>query len=454
MPDEIKLFPQLELAAIFLGHCIDYFLKPKGILSFVLPRSFFNAAQHEKIRNGCVNSCLIEEILDLNDVSPLFKVPCCVLYIRKKIGYTKKQEKFSGKTFVAKFNSRNVSYETALNKLNVTSTTFYLSHLNSYSAWSPNQNIQIFGLTPYFEKFKQGATLVPRSFYFVEIDQEYDGNFDNRQFKIKTNDNIPKQIPWSNFSFSGSIKSSFLFKTALSNNIVPFGLIGSHLIALPCIIINNKIKMVSAKEIENKGDLISLDWFLQCEKTWEKYKTENCKDISNIMWLNYQNKLTNQNLKHQYLIIYTASGLNAVSTIIDRNNFTLPFIVESKLYSYSTDNINEAYYLIAFLNSYIANSIIKPFQSKGLYGERDIHKKILNISFPEYDKDNDYHNKLSVLAKNSCEKVQNFIKDKNFNQYGNNMKPTELGKFRNKIRTVVNNELNEIDIILKIILNI
>jgi hypothetical protein len=47
-------------------------------------------------------------------------------------------------------------------------------------------------------------------------------------------------------------------------------------------------------------------------------------------------------------------------------------VVESTLYHYETNNVDEAYYLVAILNSSVLDELIKPMQSKGEFGERDI----------------------------------------------------------------------------------
>ncbi len=67
--------------------------------------------------------------------------------------------------------------------------------------------------------------------------------------------------------------------------------------------------------------------------------------------------------------------------IVDRKMLPFEFIVESKAYVYFTDNLLEANYLVAILNSSIPNLMIKNFQTKGLFGPRDIHKKFLMSIF-------------------------------------------------------------------------
>jgi hypothetical protein len=78
-PSNKASLPHLEIAAVFLAHSVNYFLSDTGVLAFVLPRSFMTADHHEPTRRGVVRGMQIRSVWDLRSVSPLFRVPCCVL---------------------------------------------------------------------------------------------------------------------------------------------------------------------------------------------------------------------------------------------------------------------------------------------------------------------------------------------------------------------------------------
>jgi len=82
-PAKVANFPHLEIAAIFLAYCSAYFLKEEGRIAFVLPRSFFSADHHDNSRSGKAEGYRLTSIWDLNDVSPLFRIPSCVLFAQK-----------------------------------------------------------------------------------------------------------------------------------------------------------------------------------------------------------------------------------------------------------------------------------------------------------------------------------------------------------------------------------
>ena len=77
-------FPHLEIAAIFLSYCTNYFLKEEGKLAFVLPRSFFSADHHDNTRSGKAKGLKLTDIWDLQEVHPLFRIPSCVLFLKKE----------------------------------------------------------------------------------------------------------------------------------------------------------------------------------------------------------------------------------------------------------------------------------------------------------------------------------------------------------------------------------
>ena len=73
-------------------------------------------------------------------------------------------------------------------------------------------------------------------------------------------------------------------------------------------------------------------------------------------------------------------------------------MVESKTYVFFTTSEREAHYISAFLNSDYPNSVIKDFQTRGLFGPRDIHKTILDVALPKFDPKNATHIAIADLG--------------------------------------------------------
>ena len=448
--------PHLELAALFLAHCANYFMKPEGRLAFVMPRSFLSADQHDNTRSGKLKRLKITGIWDLKEVSPLFKVPACVLFAARGFDGAVAPKTLPGREYSGKLSAHNAKRDEADSSLAITNGDFHLSRLGNATAWSFGQSILLGGNNAYRAEFQQGATIVPRLCYFVEIDQEHDGNLHDRLLRIKSSDAVKREAkrPWNNVDLRGALHSRFLFRSALANNVVPFSLSGHHLVALPAIIEHGKLRLLSPDALMAKtGELESRDWFAQVEKTWNEHKTERNKKVSFTDYLDWMKKLSAQNTTQDYIVIYTAAGANCVSVVVDNTaNCNLPFVAEHITYSYGTSNKKEAHYLCGYFNATLPNSIIKPFQAQGLLGARHIETKILEVPLPRFDETNAQHLALANAAERAATKARAYLAGKNLGPYGGNQTSTHLGRFRNEVRGHLCAELDEIDAILNSVL--
>jgi len=131
--------------------------------------------------------------------------------------------------------------------------------------------------------------------------------------------------------------------------------------------------------------------------------------------------------------------MNVAAAYFDRHNQIAPFIVDVKLYWAAFSVRQEADYVAAILNSETVNAAIKPFQSVGLLGERDIHKKLLELPIPTFDRDNKKHCKISELGTNARQEAELAIKSGIF--------PVDstIARQRGFMRKHLKSELLEID---------
>lgn len=451
-PSKVANFPHLEIAAIFMSHCSEYFLNEKGKLAFVLPRSFFNADHHDNTRSGKAKGFKITNIWDLEGVSPLFRIPSCVLFSEKAVFMRKlPDEGVAGRYFDGNLPAHNCNFKTAESKLTETENNFFYIKQGKSSAFSVRNSQANLEENPYKQLFKQGATIVPRAFYFIELTQETPQDWSDRIVTIKTSDEIQTDAkePWKGLDFTGKIESKFIFRTALSKNILPFALHEPVLVALPLTITKasqKKIQLHSADDLLRAGYPHASRWFKNAENIWDINKTENNKNTSLADYLNWQNKLTTQNLNAPYLVLYNSSAKDANSTIVKRADFDLEYMVDYKTYFFMTLDLDEAYYLTAILNSATPNLLMKDFQTRGLFGARDVSKKILDIFYPKYNEKDAKHKKLAKLSEAAHTKVSKFLEtiDKTKKVQGLN-----LGKLRLEIKKHLTKELEEIDEIVK-----
>ena len=162
--------------------------------------------------------------------------------------------------------------------------------------------------------------------------------------------------------------------------------------------------------------------------------------------IDFHRGLSDQNLNAPYLVLYNSSAINANATIVIRKEINLEFIVESKGYAFETDNLHEGYYLVSILNSAIPNALMKDFQSRGLWGARDVHKKILDIYFPKYNEEDETHKRLADISKAAHQKGALYLAT---NPPKEELTATRLGRLRVEIKKHLSPDMKEIDKIVK-----
>lgn len=459
MPQNAANYPHLEIAAIFMAYCSGYFLKENGNLAMVLPRSFFSADQHDNTRSGKAFGFKINSLWDLEKVSPLFNIPSCVIFAQRELISKNKKNTFEGYYFAGKIPAHNCHWLVAEPKLSIEPRTWYYAKQGKSSAFSTQKSTSNNKINPYKKQFKQGATIVPRTFYFIDINQDMPQNWDknpdwkDRIFNIKTAEHVKADAkkPWKDIQFSDRMESEFMFRTALAKNIMPFLLYKPELVILPIIVENDnvtkKIKLSDPSILLDNGFRYAAKWFGNNEKIWNIHRTEKNEKITLFNYLNWQNKLTDQDLNAPYLVIYSASAKDANATVVKRTEIDLEFIVESAEYVFYSYNANEAYYLAAFINSSIPNHLMKDFQAKGLFGARHVHKKILDVYFPKFDASIPEHLQLSQLSEVAHQKAKQFIQQNPPTDA--NLSAMALGKFRLNIKKHLHSELQAIDAIVE-----
>lgn len=245
LPKNSAVVTQLEIAAIFLAYCSGYFLRENGKLAMVLPRSFFNGEQHDNTRSGKVLGFKITSLWDLEKVYPLFNIPSCVFFAEHESASKKKKLVYDSLYFSGKIPAHNCHWEIAQPKLTITPQKLYYAKQGKSSAFSTSATTSSQNkLNPYKNKFVNGSTIVPRTFYFIDINQEMPDNWDkkpdwkDRIFNIKTAEHVKTdaKMPWKNIHFADRMESEFMFRTALAKNIMPFLLYKPELVLLPIII--------------------------------------------------------------------------------------------------------------------------------------------------------------------------------------------------------------------------
>ena len=431
---DVKLFTQMDLSTLFFAHAKDRYLKDNGTLAFVMPRSVLTGAkQHRPFqRQG------MTRILDVGDVSPLFNVPAAVLILSNQN--------------IAKANIPTKIYEATFDK-------HELPLIEAEPLLSMGETItnfvdpKIAGIY-YYELFAQGASLVPRNLCFVRP-----AGLPNMPI-VETDPELDKdaKAPWrmedlrqSDMKLEGQASAPYIYATLLSKHLLPFGYQKLNMVALPAKQNEHgKIEMLEdVLQFAATGHIRDFNtWFDKMRKIWsERKKSTTSETLAE--WFNYRNKLTSQNVRDSFRVIYNSSGTNLASCVMETDFEDLriyrrrvrQFVVDTTCYYFSAETVAEAHYLCAILNSQSVDQQIKAHQPEGLWGARHIHRTPFEAcAIPIFDTNNPDHLELARLSQEAHARIEE-MKGMEENRLLNG----GPGRARNAAREIVADEITAID---------
>jgi len=520
------LIAHLELATLFFARCANLYLKPSGKIGFVLPRSIFAADQHDRFRRSCgMGNATLTGIWDLEGVSPLFSVPAAVAF-GDRSGHA--NETLPGEILRGRLKRRNASTEEANRDLETEAVQFHIvqqgrrTFLSSRSCPSADGHPETMKTTrqwtdvvrasrpqsrerptpargqdarapagetpaPRFSKrgsseissrrsyyqahFREGATIVPRSFWFVEFKSAPPPRAltESSHLSVATDPRarVEAKPPYKRVNFGGAIEAEFIYATLLSTDLLPFGHLDFRPVVLPLIEDGQEYRLLNAEQARSKKCLKLAEWLDRAQTTWAEIRRGKAQKADALAWLNYRNKLTEQNPKAEYVVLYTRSATNLCAVALQvaqtrfpksaallNNRRLVPrhFVAADSTYYFETEKPEEASYLAAGLNSPKIDTLIKPMQARGLWGPRDIHKKVWEIPIPQFNPGDKAHLRLAEIAEVCEEKVKNMIHGLK-ELFKDHRGPHFIGRARTAVREALKDELSEIDAIVNGILN-
>ncbi|MEM2592684.1 MAG: hypothetical protein QXI60_08875, partial [Thermofilaceae archaeon] len=458
-----ELITQMELGTLFLLRAADLYLKPGGTIAFVLPRSIFSADQHDGLRRRTFKPELglsWTELWDLEGVEPLFNVPACVLFGVKEVQpqraqRTQREEELAGEEGIpgevlsGRLLRRNASLAEAEEALRVERVRFFLNRRGRRSYWATAAAAG--GLFSFYrDRFYQGATIVPRAFWFVEVVPSSLG-FDPNRPPLRTARRAQEEAKeaYRDVVFQGNVEARFLYATLLSTDLLPFGHLDFRPVVLPIEPEGEGYRMLTAEEARRRGFFGLAEWLERAQAEWERRRGAKAEASDLLGWLDYRRKLTSQNPRAAYRVVYTAVGTYPCACVLASGPLGFEvagqrlqlqgFVCEHKLYVCEMASKDEAAYLAAILNAPVVSEQIQPMQSRGQWGPRDIEKKVLDLPIPKYDPEREEHRRLAELGKACSEKVAAWL------AAGNARKIRSIGRLRQIIRNMLQLELQQID---------
>ncbi len=370
-----------------------------------------------------------------------------------KIEYPVRALKVSGK--LPEDQHKIISLSEAREKyLKIEVAELYLNIIGSRS-FLDYRKIELHGKkSDYYNDFYQGATIVPQPCWFIDIIDSSHPEFvfvqTSRRAKVrgKVEADIGP-LP---------VEREFIYGVLTSAEVLPFCHLPPNTAVLPIRPTSSGYEIVRREKARELGYPYLAEWLEKAERIWDKVRGEKKEKMDIYERLDYQRLLTRQNPRRKYKVVYLRSGTHLASSIVINEPIRVDsyilngVIIESTLYWFETDNREEAYYLTAVFNSSILDNLIKPLQSKGEFGERDIHKKPLEFPILRYDPSNDLHRRLAELGEKATERAYQLLPgilrrlgyDIKLKQRGS-LTPQEVGRLRSVLREALKDILREID---------
>jgi len=264
---QTHLYTQMEVATLFFCRVSDLYLKDSGVIAFVMPHSVLTGALHHvNFKKFKKPPMKLVKILDLKGVSPLFNVPSCVL-IAIKSGETKYPVpivKYKGK-----LPEKNIKLSEAVNYLNATEDMYSPPEFPATSTYSP-----------YYGAFKEGATIVPRVFWFIDFEPHPILGVDASKPRIKTSEEALKNAkePWKGIKLEGNIEANFIYTTILGKDLLPFGYVKLSPVVLPIEPKTSNFEVLDVEDLRKRGFTLMADWLEKAQKYWEERAGERSLD--------------------------------------------------------------------------------------------------------------------------------------------------------------------------------
>jgi methylase of polypeptide subunit release factors len=443
-----ELLTHMELGTLFFVRSADFYLRDGGKIGFVLPKSILVADQHHALRQGNHAARLrLTEAWDLEGVRPLFNVPAAVAFGEKSPEKTEWPVK--GCVVAGELAGKNIPLEEAAGKLSERRTKYWLSVKGTRSYFSEKEEKPVTEGSPYADKFAEGATIVPRSFWFVEVQKSSGLGIDPARPYVKTDPRAVEAAKeaYKDVDLEGNIEAEFLYRTLLSTDVVPFGHLPFRTVVLPIRWKGDRYEIMTAKHARQEGYLGLAAWLEKCEAIWAEKRGEKASRETIYNWLDYRKKLTQQT-RGGFTVIYPKSATYLCAAIVQSGPHAAagagdglaPTVVDHVLYWTQVGGEGEAHYLSAVLNSSVVDRELKPLQSKGDFGPRDIHKKMWAFPIPAYDGERSDHKQLASLGIECRSLVEGVMAGLPIN-----VREGSLGRLRSLLRDKLQPQIDAID---------
>lgn len=376
-----------DLCALFASRGSHLYLRPNGRVALVLPLAALTRAQFEKFRTGRFgyNIAWDEAWTMDNGVGPLFPVPSCVVFGRKRAIAKAMPDRVHA--FSGTLPYRDAPEEVADKHLIVV-----------HDAPAPGI-AQRKGGSAYRSAFRQGAILIPRALVLVE--RRTSGRLGSNPTSplVVSRRSSQEKMPWRQLrSIEGAVEKEFLHPILLGESILPFRLFASFEGVVP---VEASGRLLDASDAGEEGFEHLSKWMTTAETLWDAHGKGKRAFVEQ---LDYIGQLSSQFPLAPLRVAYAKAGaLPAAMVLRDKNA-----VIDHMLYWAKPATETEAHYLVAILNSEAARARAEQYQARGQFGARHFDKVMFNLPIPPFTAAEQLHRELARAAAHA-EEVANMV---------------------------------------------
>jgi hypothetical protein len=375
-----KFATQNDLAALFTVRATALYLRSGGRIAFVLPLAALTRGQFDVFRKGSFSGARIgwEEAWTMNDdVQPLFPVPSCVVFGRRRAISQAMPE--TVRSYSGTLPLRDATEEIADRCLTVVE-----------NAPKPAEG-QFTGGSVYRAAFRQGATLVPRMLCFVERQIVGRLGGDPTAPYVVSRRSPQEKKPWKFLpAIEHRVEAEFLRTVLLGESILPYRIFKPFEGVVSAMPDGN---VLDAQAAANRGYSGLHGYMSVAENVWNTNSESGAMTLVE-RW-NYHNELGAQFPIAPFRVVYAASGTIPAACVLHNTSA----IIEHGLYWSSASTMAECDYLVAIFNSETARARVAALQARGQWGARHFDKVVFTLPIPRFEEATVLHTELASVAR-------------------------------------------------------
>ena len=371
-----------DVASLFFARSVDLYLKDGGVIGFVLPHSALQAGQHSKWRGGVWRASRRGQAInvdfthkpawDLERLEPntFFPVPAAVVFARKRAADA------AGKPLAG-------SVEQWLGEAGADDVRRVSSGITDTG---------VVGDSPYAARSRNGATIFPRVLFFVNETENTATVRAAQTVTVNPRRGSQDKAPWKNLDLVAitgqTVERRHLFDVHLGETVAPYVTLEPLKALLPLKQGDAAIPTddhgpggirLGGLERRMRGRWRTVNRF------WEDNKALANK-LNFLEQLDYMSKLSSQLTRQanpdngRVRVLYNQSGTPTATLLEDP-----AALVDYTLYWITCQDIREANYLLAIINSDVLYKSVESLMPKGQFGARHLQKHLWKLPIPEFD---------------------------------------------------------------------